>query len=162
MYRHRPVGWCGCGHARVIVSLMAMGHQRHCVVVMFPSSLSSAQSRTRCLRVFLVARRGRRGSFAMPSSSSCGRRDLPVTCRVEAWAHGTRITVVVPSDRAGAAARFVVIVVCPPSSLPLPCQVMWVWVRLRTRRHRAVAGSASEPFGLLTAQEGMEVAGGRW
>ena len=151
-YRH--VRWCRCGHTHV--------------VVMFPSSLSSVRSRTFCLRVHLIALWYLRHAVLIESrSSSCGHHDLPIAHRVEPWAHEARISIIVRSGRAGAAARFVIVVVCPPSSLPLTCQVMWV--RLRTHRHCAVAGSASEPFSSLIAEgrrgdawciEHMEVAGG--
>ena len=127
------VGWCGCGHARVVVSLIAMGYQRHCVVVMFTSTLS-VQSRTHC-----------------PASSSHLRHAILVelwssrpphrmSCRsAGTWGTHQCRCPVGSCGRSRALRRHR----CVPTFVPAVAVSGDVG---------AVAGSASEPFGSLIAE----------
>ena len=152
------IRWCRCGHAHIIV--------------MFPLSLSSVRSHMFYLHVLLIV------SWPLwhlchtilveSQSSSCSHCNLPITCHIKVWVHGAHISIVVRSGYAGIAACFVVVVMCPSSSLPLTCQ-MTCRVQLHTHQHCVVVGSTSEPFSSLTAEgcrgdkqcvEHMEVADG--
>ena len=107
---------------RRVVRMRSRTRRRHVPVVLVVGAVAHALSSCLPRRASWSSWHIRHAILVGSRPSSCGRRDLPIARCVEARAYGTRISVIVPSGRAGAAARFAVIVVCPPSSLPLPCQ----------------------------------------